>query len=556
MKKSLLLLAAFYLSTSALFAQTDRAIYGSVQEPIVGVAITSTGTVYSFPGFRNSGADQNFFPDTLSLEGVNGFDRQENSPLGGQTTLDSWLDPSTNMYYQLELLYFNCDAGFQEVRIISFPKNDPSQVDTAVLVHQANWGVGTQFVVAGDRYAILEESILTTAKFTDLSDTTMIFLQNPILEKFTSRATTIGDVIYVSDGTKILSIDNNADVTEVSINEPIIGLGTHGSFNPDVYAVCANAAYKFNQGVVFDTLAFDESYAFESLIMNAHGTRFLCTYSENGGSLRYGVSSGFSTIGITSYSRVDGANPGRFVEYLQTSTSEVGNARSVAVLEFERTKTSILLSTQNEFELVDLEEADVDLVGVEMGVEYRTPTYQYFYAKPTIRNNSTDTIESLQLEGEFFISNCSSRNTVEYTDLGILPGEERQLDSIEIASPALGVVGGNTVGRLNLSSANNFPIKEGNSRTATGIVTFSSAPEAYAKTVSAYPNPAQSTVQVELPEGAILSAVTATDLLGREVTQLVFNGGIIDVSNLISGAYLLELQLKGDKLLYARVVKP
>ncbi len=555
MQKTLLLLLSIWSMTFAISAQTNKAEYGAVQSRIVGAAITNTGTVYSFSGGIDDGGDGYYYPDTLSLEGANNLVAQVGGPLEAQTTLDSWWSVTDGKYYQLEIASFSCDAGAEGLEIVTFPKDNPSQISKIDITDIGiNFREPLSLSVLGDRFLIIENSRIITARFDSLLDTTIINLANPLDDHFPSRISTANNKIHVIDGVKLISINSNATISEVNFPEQILGLGTHGFTNPDVFAVTSRGAYRLIDGVVLDTAFFAENYSFESLVMNPHGRNFLCTYQENGGPLRYGLGSAAGSI--TSFTSVDPVNPGRFTEFISASTSAGGNARSVAVLHYENNNTSILMSTQNSVEFVDQEDIDVEITKAELSfVPDDPPPGGLYFVEPFIKNNSTDTIQTLQVHGEYFTGPCPIRNVETYTGLQILPGEEIKLARFNLSSPALKFVNGQITGRVYLTSANNFPLLQGTQQSVDLTPIFSSTKEAKTRTTNVYPNPAKTNVEVKLEAGERIQEVRAMDFRGKNQGSIPFSGSNLDVSTLVTGNYLLELRLFGEQVLYVNLMK-
>ncbi|MBL7953378.1 MAG: VCBS repeat-containing protein [Flavobacteriales bacterium] len=71
---------------------------------------------------------------------------------------------------------------------------------------------------------------------------------------------------------------------------------------------------------------------------------------------------------------------------------------------------------------------------------------------------------------------------------------------------------------------------------STGISTNSPVP------FNVYPNPAQDVLRIEFPEGSGARAWSLTDATGKQIATPVLNGEYLDVSDLSSGFYVLQLQ--------------
>jgi len=527
-------------SSVVLYAQVSSIEYAVSRQPVAGIVLPNNEAPILYQGGFDAADDGYLPPVQLDVnQSVARLSPLTQAGFTTSSTLATWFDQSTGKQYVLES-GFNCDVVITEAELHAFDRNNPGQVEVIPMPDLfLSDNPETGIVVNGDLYLILRDDYILAGNLSDPRNVVRhdlaIRIPNPGMQRFATRA---DGSIQVADQNTVYNFTSKDTPAIQSFQQNILGIGVNGNdelivfATSEVYTVAANGA----------TTTFTHNTAnstFSSFAVAPQHNSFICTYfTPNGdefvgrGAFENGevvlaqtgvidptnralclrlAAEGGRMLGVLGYTNHDT----RLVVYAADGNLDIGSTVSVALTTAEV-------------------KADVRIVsGGDTTVSHITYT-------PVVTNTSDVVIERLDFDASKLRPwYCRSSSGLFYENLGLQPGEIRELDPITVYGfDYLPAPNGEVT--LQLNAANNFPIKPGISRTFTEYPLLVGTSSAFAKTLAAWPNPAADFLQVDVSDLGAIQTVMVSDMLGK-TQSLPFSNGKVQIAHLPKGHYTLML---------------
>ncbi len=534
-----------YLFTG-MYAQSSSVEYAVSRQPIAAIVLPDNEAPILYQGGFEA-ADNGFFPPVqLDLnQAVPSLVPLTQSGFTASSTLASWFDESTGKQYVLESDY-ECDMVEVPTRLNVFDPNDPSQVQiipTPDLFVSDNPETG--LVVNGDLYLILRDDYVLAGNLSAPNDVIRHDLAIGLPKTGMQRFATRGDgSIQMADANAVYTFTSTDAPTFQTFQQDILGLSV--SANDALIVYTTTFVYVVDTAGQVNSISHNSvGNSFTSFASAPQHGAFVCTYFSP--SRDEFIATGRFENGVLTLVQTGEIDPSNRAFCMKFSAQ---GDRQLGVVGYYNHNTKLVVYSENgDLEIgnsisvtLTMAEVEADVSVVNAG---DTSVARITYI-PVVTNTSSTVIERLDFDASkldpWF---CRSSSGLFYENLGLQPGESRQLAPITIfgfdylPAPSAEVT-------LQLNAANNLPITPGVPRTYTKNPLLVNTSSAFAKTMEVYPNPASDVLSVDASALGPLKEVIVSDVLGRQYA-VQFSDKQLDISMLPVGQYaLLLFDVHGD----------
>ena len=544
---------------SGMLAQSSTIKYAVSRQPIAAILLPDNESPILYQGGFEAADNGFLLPVQMDLNrAVPSLVPLTQNGFSASSTLASWFDESAGKQYILESDY-QCDLVEVPARLNVYNQNNPADVEVIPMPDLfLSDNPETGIVVNGDLFLILRDNYVLAGNLSAPNNVVRhdldIGLPKTGMQRFATR----------SDG-RIHIADRNAVYTFTSRDAPSLQtfqqdlLGLTVSDGDELIAYATSFVYVVDSSGQTNSVSHNAAgNSFTSFTSAPKHESFVCTYFSPDGDEFFAT--GRFENGVLSLEQTGVIDPSNRAYCMKFSAQD---NRQLAVVGYTNHDTKLVVYSENgDIEIgstisVTLTTADVQ-ANVSVVSSGDTSVARITYT-PVVTNTSDVVINRLDFDASkldpWF---CRSSSGLFYENLGLQPGESRQLSPITIygfdylPAPTAEVT-------LQLNAANNFPITPGIPRTFTEyplLVNTRSAPcgargsthdcETFAKTIDVFPNPASDVLTVDASALSAISKVVVCDVLGRQLEVQLLNQQI-DISKLPVGQYALILfDVDGD----------
>ncbi len=536
----LLVTCALVYLYSGILAQSSGVEYAVSRQPIAAIVLPDNEAPILYQG--GFGAADNGFLEPVQLDlnqAVPTLTPLAQSGLAASSTLASWYDANARKQYVLESDY-QCDVVEVSSVLHVYDPNNRSQVQTIPMPDLfLSDNPETGIVVNGDLYLILRDDYVLVGKLSAPNNVTRhdlsIELPRAGMQRFATRS---DGRIHIADRNAVYTFTSRDVPALQTFQQDILGLSVNEDDELIVYAT--SFVYVVDPAGLTTTVSHNsDGNSFTSFASAPQHESFVCTYYSPSGD-EYIATGKFEngTLSLEQTGEIDPSNRAYCMKF-----SAQGD-QQLAVVGYNDHNTKLVVYAEDgDIEIGSSISVTLTMAEVRANVNI-VPSGDTSVARitytPVVTNISDVVIERLDFDASkldpWF---CRSSSGLFYENLGLQPGETRQLAPITIfgfdylPAPSAEVT-------LQLNAANNFPIALGVQRTHTEYPLLVGTSSAFAKTVSVWPNPASDYLQVDVSDLGTVKTAIVSDVLGKRQEIAILNGQL-DIAKLPNGHYTLIL---------------